>query len=84
MADTPFTLSLTDYQVEVLGWLVRTANAENNTAFTTEQFLQLQFPSVFLPWGLRYEEAMREAVARKYPIADADTKAQVRELLDVA
>lgn len=80
---TNYTITLTDYQVEVMTWITAQFNLENSTAYTIAQFLQSQTPSVTRPYELRFEAAMAAKVQERYGLADSATKLQVREVLGV-
>jgi hypothetical protein len=80
---TDYTVRVSDYEQEVLEWVVKTINTERGTTLTVAQFLQTQVPLLVSPSALKYEEAMADAVRKRYALLDSATKAQVRELSGV-
>lgn len=80
---TPFSIALTDAQLEVVTWMVARMNAERGGTVTVAQFLQSRVPDLIRPFELKFEDEMSQAVKTSYAAASPEIKALVRETLNV-
>lgn len=82
MAD--YTFSTTPEQEALLSWIVQMGNAQKDTAYTNEQYVQLRFPELLVPYAEAYKKSLHQQLVTKFDAADPLTQADIKTKLGVS